>query len=199
MKKLTLAIGLVLLILLGLYLTRSFFLNQLASFLVVRDELQKADVILVLAGDDNGERVVEGVKLFKQGYAPWLLMSGGPLSWELTAAEWMKKQAVAAGVPSRAILLQAESKSTLQDARFCLPIMQHRGFKSVILVTSPYHARRAGGVVKKAFAPAGIKVINYPATKSIFKSDRWWQRHEDAAFVVWEYVSLVLYFFRGYL
>lgn len=182
----------------GLYLLMPFFLNGLAGHLIVRDQLDRADAILVLAGDSNGERVDEGINLYKQGYAGYILMSGGPLAWRLTNAEWMKKQALAEGVPERAILLQDRSRSTLDDANFSLPIAVKHDFKSVILVTSPYHTRRAAAVFKKIFGSAGIRVIVYPVRKSDFNPVGWWTRHEDAAYVVWEYVARIMYLLKGY-
>lgn len=189
--------GLVLLI--GLtFIFHPAILNWAGSRLIVQDPLEKADVILVLAGDDNGERVDEAVKLYKQGYAKKLLMSGGRLAWRLTYAQWMRKQAVAEGVPQSAIILQDKSRSTVDDANFSLPIVKQHNFKSVLLVTSPSHSRRAKRVFHKVFKPEGIKIIIYPVQVSEFNPDRWWTRHEDTAFVVWEYVSSVLYFFKGY-
>ena len=185
-------------IFLVIYFSYPFVLNRLAERLVTRAKLSPADVILVLAGDTDGERVTAGVNLYKKGYAKYLLMSGGELAWRLTSAEWMKKQAMAEGVAGRAILLQDKSRSTIDDATFPLPIVKARGFKSVIIVTSPYHTSRAARVFKKIFGPAGVNVMVYPAEEKDFNPNRWWSRHEDAGLVVWEYVSSVLYFLKGY-
>jgi len=166
--------------------------------LIVRDRLEPADVIVVLAGDDNGERVNEAVKLFQQGFSRKMLLSGGPLAWNLTAASWMKKHARYLGVPSTAIITQDRSRSTLEDVTLCLPILKKNGFRSLILVTSPTHSRRAKRVFMKICAREGIKVISWPAQKSKFKLSGWWTRHEDTQLVIWEYVSLVYYFFKGF-
>ena len=191
-------LALLVLVLLALYLSWPYVLNGLARFLVVSDRLDKADVILVLSGDTNGERVAQGVELYKKGYAKYLLMSGGQLAWQLTYADWMKKQAVAAGVPGSAVLVQGRSKSTLDDAKFSLPVVEARNFKSVILVTSPYHTRRAAAVFKKMYGPQGIKVMVYPVQHSDFNPHDWWRRHEDTAYVVWEYMARVMYLLKGY-
>ncbi|MGB9613017.1 MAG: YdcF family protein [Candidatus Margulisiibacteriota bacterium] len=185
-------------ILIGSYFSYPFILMGMANYLIVQDEIKPADVIVVLGGDNNGERVEEGVKLFKRGYAPYLLMSGGPLAWKLTQAQWMKKQAVESGIPPKFILIQEKSRSTIEDAKFCLPILMEHNFKSVILVTSPYHTRRARRVFQKICAPQGIKVLVYPAQKSDFNPVGWWRKHEDTAYVVWEYVAFVLYLLKGY-
>ena len=180
------------------YLAYPLVLEGMANYLVVQDKLEKADVIIVLGGDNNGERVSQGIRLYKEGFAKHLLMSGGSLAWKLTCAQWMKRQAVESGVPAAVILLQDRSRSTIEDAKFSLPIIKNYGFKSVILVTSPTHSRRAAKVFRRVFPREGIKVIIYPAQKSEFNPHLWWTRHEDTAYVVWEYVSLVLYFFKGY-
>ena len=192
------ALIILLLILAVVFLSYPWLLNAMANHLIVRDRLEKADVILVLAGDSNGERVAEGVKLYKEGFSPYWLLSGGPLAWNLTSAEQMKKQALAMGVPERKIILQERSRSTIDDANYCLPIIKKYNFRSIILVTSPYHSRRAGKVFNKLYKPLGIKIIIRPAEKSEFNPDQWWQRHEDSAAVVWEYTAMVLYFFKGF-
>lgn len=198
MRRLTVVLLSLCSLLLLLFLVTPFALQAAGDFLRVQDKLAKADAIIVLAGDDNGERVNQGVKLFKAGYADKILMSGGPLAWRLTAAEWMKKQAVAEGIPPPAIIVQDRSRSTIDDARFSLPLAAAQGWRSVILVTSPYHTRRAGNVFRKVFGDQHIKVIVQPAEPSAFSFDRWWTRYEDRGAVVWEYVSFVLYFFKGY-
>jgi uncharacterized SAM-binding protein YcdF (DUF218 family) len=198
MKKRLLWLSALLAVVLGMFIAFPFFLEGTARFLIVQDKLEAADVIVVLAGDNNGERVDEAVKLYKKGYAKKLLMSGGPLAWKLTHAQWMKRQAARMGVPKASILLQEQSESTLEDAKFTLPIIKKYGFKSVILVTSPTHTRRAKRVFRKMYAGQGIKVLVYPVQDSKFKLQRWWSRHEDTQRVIWEYVSFVYYFFKGY-
>ncbi|MFH1387342.1 MAG: YdcF family protein [bacterium] len=194
MRKLVIGV----LVLLGLFILTPFMLQWAGNRLIVADKLGKADVIIVLGGDGNGERVDMGVKLFKQGMAPKLLMSGGPLAWKLTFADWMKKQAVELGVKSSEILTENKSRSTIEDAEFCLPIVKQHGFRSVILVTSPTHSRRARNTFRKMFGKEGIKVLVQPAYPAEFDPNKWWTRHEDLQPVVWEYVSMVLYFVKGY-
>ena len=176
-----------------------FALQKMADLLMVQDRLARSDLIIVLGGDTNGERVREGVKLFKQGYADRLLMSGGPVVYKLTLAQAMMQQALALGIPPAAIVLQDRSQSTREDALFSLPIAKKLSAKSVILVTSPYHTRRAAKVFRKVFLPEGIKVLVDQARPSVFNPVCWWKRHEDTTDVVWEYCALVMYLFKGYL
>jgi uncharacterized SAM-binding protein YcdF (DUF218 family) len=180
------------------YLTAPFILTKIGSWLIVRDQLTKADLIIILGGDDNGERAIEGVKLYKAGYAPKIMLSGGPLAWHLTSADWMRKEVIALGVPSNKTLVQNKSRSTLQDAQFTLPLVKQLKAKKILLVTSPTHSRRAKRIFNKLFGKEKIAVVSWPATVSDFKLDRWWTRYEDRALVVWEYVSFPLYLLKGY-
>lgn len=188
-----------LIVILLIVVFHSFFLQAVPSFLYVEDKLEKADVILVLAGDGNGERVAQAVKLYKAGWAPKILMSGGPAIWHVTYADNMRWQATSLGVPRKDVIIQDKSKSTYEDIFFSHKIIKGMHAKKVILVTSPFHMRRTRAVAKKFIGHEGIKVIAYPVQKSNFNPDKWWQRHEDTQYVVWECFALVQYLFKGYL
>jgi hypothetical protein len=54
-------------IVLCLFLFKTSVLKSIGSFLVVQDELKKADVIVVLGGESD--RVVEAAHLYGQGFA----------------------------------------------------------------------------------------------------------------------------------
>lgn len=193
MKRYGLTVLSVILVLAAVYFLHPIILESSARWLIVRHDLAPADCIVVLGGDNNGERVREAAALYKQGYAPKMLLSGGPLAWEMSAARWMKKHAMHLGIPARAIILEDRSESTLDNALFSLPLVKQLGASSVILITSPTHSRRAFWVFGKTFGREGIKVISWPAQKSRFKLERWWTRHEDTQLVLWEYASLLFY------
>ena len=198
MRKIFYGLLIILILLFGMWLLRAPLLEGAANWLKVEDKLVKADAIVVLAGDNNGERVNQAVELFREGYAPKLVMSGGPLSWHLTSAKWMQKQALTMGVPKPAIILEEKSLSTIGNAEFTLPIIKQHSWTSIILVTSPFHTRRASRVFKKVFSPALIKVITYPVQKSKFNPKGWWRRHEDQENVMWEYIKSIYYLLKGF-
>ena len=68
-------IAAVLLILL-LFVTHALWLSALARYLVDADAPAPADVVVVLAGDLTGKRLLTGANLVKQGLAPNVLVSG---------------------------------------------------------------------------------------------------------------------------
>ncbi len=179
-------------LILGLmYVGHGFILEKAGRFLYYSDELKPADVIVVLAGEET-ERVEYGVNLFKEGWArkDKIILAGGPLIWKYTWASLMKEHAMYLGVPKNAILLEDRSRTTEEDARFTKEILKEYGYRSCILVTSPYHSRRALKIFKKIMGDE-IKIISAPSTDSWFKFDEWWKRRRDRARVLDEYSKFI--------
>jgi len=188
---LVIAVGLVILV-----VFHAPILEGMARWLIVQDKLEKADAIVVLAGDSNGERVAQGVELYKKGYAKFILMSGGPVMWKETYAENMRRQARSLGIPDKDIWVQAQSESTYEDARFSYSILKERNVKSIILVTSPFHSRRATRTAKRVFGRE-IKIISFPVQKSRSRAEGWWTRHEDTQTIIWELEAMIFYALKG--
>ncbi len=170
-----------------LYISHGFIFEKAGKYLYYKDELKPADVIVILAGEEK-ERVEFGAKLYKEGWArkDKIIMAGGPLVWKYTWASLMKQHAIALGVPKEAILLEDKSKSTEEDAIFTRDIMKQYKYKSCILVTSPYHSKRAIKIFRKILGDE-IKVISYPVETSWFSFNKWWERRRDRAIVLDEY------------
>ena len=69
--------------------------------------------------------------------------------------------------------------------------------KSVLVVTSPYHTRRALATFRAALNPVGIEVGIEPATASSpAMPDHWWAMPYDRAYVGYEWAGLVYYAVR---
>lgn len=142
--------------------------------LAVEDPLAKADVIVAISGDE-GPRTETAVSLWQQGLAPLLLFSGASLDPDsVSSGELMKREAVRLGVPAGAILVEPLSATTEENAKRTAEVMQQRGLHTAILVTSPYHQRRASVLFARAFEPVGLSFRNHPATDPAWDPDRWW-------------------------
>ena len=172
------------------YLGRSFVLDKAGRYIYEKDELRPADVIVVLGGEE-GERVEYGVKLFKEGWArkDHIIMTGGPLVGKHTYAGLMKEQAEDLGVAGKFILLADKSRSTEEDARYTGEILKDKGYTSMLLVTSPYHSRRAS-IIFKEMLP-GIRIISAPTDKSWLSFDDWWKRPRDRDMVLSEWSKFI--------
>ena len=169
------------------FIGHAFILEKAGKLIYKKDELKPADVIVVLAGEQV-ERVEYGVKLFNDGWArkDRIIMAGGPVVWKYSWASLMKEHAESLGVPGETILLEDQSKSTEEDAKFTKNILMKKGYKSIILVTSPYHSKRASMIFGRILGK-DIKIINAPAEKSWFSFDDWWKRRRDRSTVLSEF------------
>jgi len=184
-----------------LFIFRYPILDSVASYLIVSAPLAKADAIVVLGGD-FGTRVYFACQLFKQGYAPKMVVCGGALGWRLNFAQNMRDEARFLGVPEKGIILENRSMSTWENAQLVLPIIEKNKWKKIILVSSPYHMRRAILVFEKVFRGHEIVIVPAPAWTnkySNYNPYRWWTRQEDTAFVVLEYIKLTEYLWKRYI
>lgn len=152
-------------------------LTALGRFLVDSQPPQPADIVLVLGGDFWGPRVVVGAELAKQGFAPIALISGPPYSeadrvrpeGEL-AVEFLVK----AGFPKKLFQVFAHyASSTIDEAKALRGELARRHVKTVLLVTSSYHSRRAT-IVMSLFCP-GVRFISVPAPDSHYHVAEWWR------------------------
>jgi uncharacterized SAM-binding protein YcdF (DUF218 family) len=110
-------------------------------------------------------RVTEGVRRLEAGAAPVLLLSGGKGGGtgggRPAEAEVMRDLALAAGVAEERLVLETESRSTLENARCSARIMGARGWTKALVVTDAVHlprallAFRALGIDAKGAAVAG--------------------------------------------
>ncbi len=146
----------------------------IASPLNVVDKPRKADCIVVFGGGvgESGkaaqgyeERVNYAVELYKNGFADHLIFSSG---YKTTFDETMlmKALAIAIGVPDSAIILDRRPSSTHENVKFTTLILEAKGWKSALLVTSPYHTLRASLVFNKI--ANSIKVAYVPLPQSMF-------------------------------
>ena len=123
------------------------------------DQMPEADVAIILGG--SVERIVEGWQLYRAGKVTTIVVSGGDIPWvigpEADAAQ-MRRLLMEIGVPDDAIVAETESRKTRENAVNSAAIVRSRGWRSVLLVTSAAHMRRA--VV--AFARAGLAVAAAP-------------------------------------
>jgi uncharacterized SAM-binding protein YcdF (DUF218 family) len=86
----------------------------------------------------------------------------------------MRQQALAARVPSDAILLDEVSVNTADNASQVRPIVQQSGLKRLVLVTSPYHQRRASIEFNRQMGDIAT-IINHPtSTDRYWNTNTWW-------------------------
>lgn len=163
----------------------------------VEDPLQRVDAIVAISGD-TGPRVRAAVALWKEGYAQTLIFSGGardPAS--PSSGEIMKRQAIALGVPSDAILVEPEAATTDQNAAHVAALMKERGLKSAILVTSAFHQRRASMHFAREFERYGLTFLNRPADDESWDPTFWWTERTSRTVTLVELAKIAVEAFDG--
>jgi len=159
-------------------------------WLDLSDPLAHADAIVAISGD-TGARAESAIALWKQGYAPVLIFSGGSSDPESVAsAELMKRAAVAAGVPVNAIIVEGSSATTEENAQRVAELMKTAGLRSAILVTSPYHQRRAALLFEREFDRAGLSFRNHPADDPAWDANLWWTSEPSRSLTLLELAKL---------
>jgi uncharacterized SAM-binding protein YcdF (DUF218 family)/glycosyltransferase involved in cell wall biosynthesis len=167
--------------------------------------LAPADAIVVFAGGvgESGkagggtqERVQRAIEVFKAGHAGYLILSSGYV-YSFPEAEAMRSAALDQGVPAANILLEQRSTDTYENVAFVNDILRQRRWSSVLLVTSPYHMRRAMLVWRKV-APE-VRVVPAPPLRSQFYDHGRGASLEQIRAVVHEYLAMVVYWWRGWI
>lgn len=133
----------------------------------------KADAIVVVSGGDTSARTAEGIAVYNKGWAEKLIFSGAAKDTDGPSnAEVMRRQALDAGVPASAILVEDLSVNTQQNATNTQDILKKNQYDTVILVTSGYHQRRAMLEFEKR--AEGVLILNRPLLSDKDWSGWWW-------------------------
>lgn len=156
-----------------------------------------ADAIVAISGGDTLARASEAIELYKRGWAPLLIFSGaaqdksGPSN-----AEVMRRVAVESGVPARAIVVESEGETTKQNAEKSRSIFEERRIRSVIVVTSAYHQRRAGLEFDKR-SGSEVQVRNHPVAHDKQWSIWWWTTPTGWYLAATEFFKVMAFYVGG--
>ncbi|MBE9046053.1 YdcF family protein [Pleurocapsales cyanobacterium LEGE 10410] len=154
--------------------------NQLIASLeqqyLPQENMPQAEAIVILGGatrnqespriipdmNDRGDRLLYGAKLYKDGLAPQIILTGGRIQWyggDSSEAESMAKILELMGIPREAMILESRSLNTYENAVFTKEILERKNIKQILLVTSAAHMPRSLAIFKKQ----GINAIAAPA------------------------------------
>jgi uncharacterized SAM-binding protein YcdF (DUF218 family) len=161
-----------------------------ANFLIANEEPQKAEAIVVLAGDPSGQRVLKGAELARLGFAPLVLVSGPGRSYDRNEADLAIEFAVHRNFPPEMFRpVYNRAHSTYEEAIAMLDHMRPAGIRSFIVVTSDFHTRRAGRIYRRLARDARIRVVAAPTIG--FEPRNWWTEREARKTWLYEWQKLV--------
>jgi uncharacterized SAM-binding protein YcdF (DUF218 family) len=174
----------------------------LAEGLPRHDPVENADAILVMASarraDGSGalSRLFHGVELLAEGRAPRLVLS------EMEAPD--RSYADEARTLMRRLSLKQELeivqpvRNTRDEAVRLAALYRERGWKLVLVVTSPAHSRRASAALERE----GVEVVSSPSRETRFDLealDTWKDRLAAFGTLMHERVGILVYDQRGWL
>jgi uncharacterized SAM-binding protein YcdF (DUF218 family) len=192
-------------------------------------EIPSADVIVVLGGGTDasvyprsgveingaGDRVLYAARIYKEGKAANLLLSGGEITWmnatSSTPADEMAEILQSVGIPKEALWLEDKSQNTYENAIFSKIILDAKGIKKILLITSATHMPRAVALFQKL----GLEVVPLPVDYSVTLADISWNEQDWLGQVLGllpstgnlsattnalkEYFGIFTYWLRGWL
>jgi uncharacterized SAM-binding protein YcdF (DUF218 family) len=139
-------------------------------FAGARPVLRPADAIVVLgAAQYNGRpspvfkaRLDHGITLYRQGYAPRLILTGGVGQRDtLSEGEVGRRYALDKGIPETAMLVEREGATSAASMTAAALLMREHNLTTALIVSDSYHmlrlellARRLGIRAYRAPAPA---------------------------------------------
>lgn len=175
-----------------------------ARALIVNAEIGSADALVVLSGSSSYvERTQRAAELYRQGRAPVVLLTNdhtrGGWSSALQTNPFFVDRAIdeltKQGVPAERIrIVPGVAASTQSEAVIVKDYAASQGLRSILIITSAYHSRRALGTFRKTFEGTGV-VIGLEPSSSASPAAFWWLRPSGWRDVAGEYVKLIYYRF----
>lgn len=177
--------------------------------LLVPSRPERADAIVVFgagvlpsgaATATSTQRALRAVQLYREGYAPRVILSAGNPEASLrgvSEAEAMQAVATMAGVPADRTLVETVSTRTAENAVEVARLMRARGYRSALVVTHATHMRRAAASLRRQ----GI-VVHPAAVESPMDLGRSWRGSTALpvfSAVLHEYLGLAWYRLRGWI
>lgn len=176
-----------------------------ARLLITEAPLAKADAIVVLGGSANyRERAREAARLLLERRANLILLTNdnqrGPWSSVEQRNPYFYERSLEeihnAGAPDQSVdVLMNEVGSTHEEAELIKRYAVDHGFRSVLVVTSAYHSRRALWTFSRVFRDTGIQVglTPVPPGSDSPPPATWWLSTRGWRLVPTEYVKMIYY------
>ncbi|MGE5704601.1 MAG: YdcF family protein [Clostridia bacterium] len=137
------------------------------------DKNHRADVAVVLGNkvEKDGtpserlqHRLEKVVELYREGYFPHIIVSGGIGVEGFDEAQIMKRYLLQKGIPSDTIITDSMGFNTRMTAQNSKKIADNMGIKSAMIITQFYHVSRT----KLAFSQSGFEEV-YSAHANYFE------------------------------
>ena len=184
---------------LALAVLAAFGLREAGTSLVISVPLDAPDAIISL-GSHEWERLPAAARLAARHPSAVVLLTQPRVITVDNCHDCGRRAARLArdGVaPTRIHVLPPAGRGTYGEAEAALGFARQKLLRRFLIVTSPYHTRRALHTFRTVFAGTGIRFGVYPATDtSPARPRRWWVEPYDRWYVRYEWLATVYYAFR---
>jgi uncharacterized SAM-binding protein YcdF (DUF218 family) len=170
--------------------TYPVWLTVLGGYLVHSDAPVPADMIVVLAGDFTGSRILTAGNLVRQGFAPQALISGPAGVYGIYESELAIAMAVRNGYPATYfVAFPNDSKSTASESEAVISELRKLHVHKIDLVTSNFHTRRAAKIFRSQAPDMEVHVVAAP--DRYFTPNGWWKEREGRKTFLMEWMKTV--------
>jgi len=172
-------------------------LTSAGAFLILDDDLLRADLCHVLGG--NEKRVIYGVKLYQQGLCAKLVFIGGKEGEAQSYGSRQKAFAIDHGVSAADIVIdETDVFSTFSEITRLAAVIRTTSppASTLTYVTDAFHTRRVHMVSRWILEDSvRVQMAPVPFEDSYFKRS-WLQDRRSRKMVFREYVKLTFYWLR---
>lgn len=158
--------ALVTLLLILLVVIAMLFIDFVYKTFSYRQSETKADAVVVLAGGKG--RVDEGVRLYRARKGNWLFFIGVDPSVRKSDLYLPRR----GDPPPEGVILEKLSRNTLENAIYGRDVIMGKNVRSILLITSRYHMKRASILLRNAL-PKDVAIYPYPVD-SVNLKEAWW-------------------------
>jgi uncharacterized SAM-binding protein YcdF (DUF218 family) len=151
---------------------------------------------------DGVDRLFLGLRLFREGKAPHLVLAGGAPYGSTPESVVMARLYEELGISKEVLLLEKKSRNTRENAVNLREMTEAIGMNRVLLVTSASHMRRAQAVFEKV----GFDVVPAPTDYQVAETDPSildWVPDVEALVKttkgIKEYIGYFVYWLRGWV
>ena len=173
-------------------------LNSLAERLIRRDQPTRADLIIALGGDRYCLREKQAAELYLEGWSPRVMVSGVQYIPGVHTGDWAKNYVVSLGVPPGDVIVLRETWNTREEARRIAAMMRENRWRTALVVTSPYHSRRALYSLEKAAPDLTFRSLPVAPLPPEWRPRDWWKRRLDAGTTVRESLAWINTLLNGW-
>ncbi len=149
------------------------FVLSVGFYLSPQRNPASSDAIVVVSGGQTTTRAQKGIELYEHDYAPKIIFSGAAIDDGPSNARQMRRQALEAGIDSDSIQIDEVSQNTYENAVNSKKILEDIGAKKIILVSSPYHLRRAKMTFEQVLG-ADYEVVPVASFDNRWSKSVWW-------------------------